>query len=236
MSTTNTIGGEDFAAIYQRAAKRKGSEQRLTQMVSMPLEPAEVAELTDAEFLSAFSKKVFQSGFVWRVVEQKWPAFEEVFFQFDIEKVLLMPDEMLEKKAANPAIIRNFKKVMTVRDNAMMIADVGREHGSFGKFVSQFLNGKQIELWTYLKKHGSRLGGNTGPYALRALGVDTFLLSRDVEGYFRQHKLIEGGLTSKRNLTEISRHFNRWHDETGLPYQALSQILAFSCGDNTRLN
>ncbi|HAG41377.1 MAG TPA: 3-methyladenine DNA glycosylase, partial [Pseudoalteromonas sp.] len=31
-----------------------------------------------------------------------------------------------------------------------------------------------IGLWAYLKKHGARLGGNTGPYALRALGKDTF--------------------------------------------------------------
>jgi len=39
-----------------------------------------------------------------------------------------------------------------------------------------------------LKKHGQRLGGNTGPYALRLLGKDTFILSSDVEGYLRAKK------------------------------------------------
>ncbi|RPJ64860.1 DNA-3-methyladenine glycosylase I [Alteromonas sediminis] len=204
------------------------------QMVSTPLDTEQILTITDDRFLSAFTKKVFQSGFVWRVVEQKWPAFEDEFFGFNIEKILLMPDEMLEKKASNPAIIRNYRKVAAIRDNALMINDMSRQHGSFASFVISYLGGNIIDLWTYLKKHGVRLGGNTGPYALRALGIDTFLLSRDVEGYFRQHKLIEGGLTSKRNLTIINAQFNQWRLESGLPLQSISQIVSLSCGDNSR--
>ena len=228
------MSAEKFAAILNRAATRKGGEQRLFGMVSAPLERDEILTIPDDRFLAEFTKKVFQSGFVWRVVEQKWPAFETEFFQFDIEKILLMPDEMFEKKATNPEIIRNLRKVMSIRDNAMMIKDASKQAGSFAEFVSGYLDGKVIELWAYLKKHGTRLGGNTGPDALRMLGIDTFLLSNDVESYFRQHKLIEGAITSKRSLTTVNEQFNQWHQESGLSLQSISQILAYSCGDNSR--
>jgi len=225
---------EKFNDILHRAATRKGGKSRLMQMVSSPLNTEQVLQIPDDRFLSAFTKKVFQSGFVWRVVEQKWSSFEEEFFGFNIEKVLLMPDEMLEKKATNPAIIRNFRKVATIRENALMISDVSREHGSFAKFVATFLDGNITGLWDHLKKHGARLRGNTGPYALRALGIDTFLISRDIESYFRQHKLIDGGVSTKRSVTAFNEQFKQWQQESGLPLQSISQIVSLSCGDNSR--
>lgn len=223
---------ESFAALYHRACERKGGEQALQALLGRPKSDKEVRLLGDDRFLAEFSKKVFQSGFVWRVVESKWPAFEQLFFGFDIAKVLLMSDEMLEKRAADPAIIRNFNKVMTIRENALMIADVQATHGSFAAFVANWPCDDIIGLWAYLKKHGARLGGNTGAYSLRAMGKDTFILSRDVEAYFRQRQLIEGGLSSKRNLHTIQQTFNQLQQQSGRSLQELSQIIAFSTGDN----
>ena len=180
------------------------------------------------------TKQVFKSGFVWRVIEQKWPDFETVFFGFNTDKVLLMPDEMLEQKALDKRIVRNYKKVMTVRDNAMMIKDVTMEHGSFGKFVASFGKENITELWAFLKKRGARLGGNTGPYMLRALGIDTFLFSRDVEDYLRKHDIVDGGLTSKKSLTAANAAFAQWHKESGRSLQEISAIVAFSWGTNNR--
>ncbi|MBU2977273.1 DNA-3-methyladenine glycosylase I [Alteromonas sp. C1M14] len=228
------MAAEQFSVIYQRAVKRKGSEEALAALLSQPLAKDEVALIPDDRFLSAMTKKVFQSGFVWRVVESKWPQFEEVFFGFDIEKILLMPDEMFEQKASDKRIIRNYKKVMTVRDNALMIQDVGLQHGSFGAFVAQFGGHDITELWRYLKKHGARLGGNTGPYMLRALGVDTFLLSRDTEDYLRKHDIIDGTLSSQRSLRSANGCFAQWQQQSGLSLQQISQILAYSWGANDR--
>ena len=224
---------ENFADIIQRAAERKGGEDIIMSYIGQPYSQNQLAEIGDDRFLAEFTKKVFQSGFVWRVVEDKWLNFEKSFFQFDIEKILMMPSELLEKKATDPSIIRNATKVKSIYDNALMIHDVQIEHKkSFSQFIADWPSDDIIGLWGYLKKHGSRLGGNTGPYALRALGVDTFLLTQDVEGYFRANKLIEGGATSKRSLQQLQEGFNYWKQQTGLSFQALSQILAMSVGDN----
>ena len=226
---------ESFSTIYQRACERKGGEQALESMLSTPLTAQQIADIPDHRFLAEMTKKVFQSGFVWRVIEQKWPNFETVFFNFDIDKVLLMPDEMLEKKASDARIVRNYKKVVTIRENALMIKDVARKHGSFGQFAATFNASDITELWAYLKKHGARLGGNTGPYMLRAIGVDTFLFSRDVEDYLRKQDIIDGGLSSKKSLVAANAAFASWQKESGRSLQEISAIVAFSWGTNQRM-
>lgn len=223
---------ENYKRLYQRACDRKGGVAGLEYLLSTPLSQKQLLEVTDDRWLAEFTKKVFQSGFVWRVVRNKWPDFERVFFEFDIDKILLMPDEMLEKKATDPSIIRNYNKVKTVRDNAMMIDSVRQQHGSFAKFVADWPSTDIIGLWTYLKKHGARLGGNTGPYSLRMVGKDTFLLSRDVEQYLRNHGVFEGGISSKRSLVQIQTFFNEMQKQSGRSLQEISQIIAFSVGDN----
>ena len=84
----------------------------------------------------------------------------------------------------------------------------------------------------YLKKNGSRLGGNTGAYALRVLGKDTFIISQDLEAYLRNFGVVEGGLTSQKNQKAIQQQFNLWQQESGLSLQEISKVVAFSCGDN----
>ena len=225
---------EPFADILKRAEQRKGGAAALSCYVSQPLSRKQIAAIPDDRFLAEMTKKVFQSGFVWRVIEAKWPDFETVFFGFDIEKILLMPDEMFEQKATDKRIVRNFKKVMTVRDNALTIQDIRHHHESFGEFVASFEPERITELWLYLKKHGARLGGNTGPYMLRALGVDTFLFSRDVEDYLRKHEIIDGTLTSQKTLKAANACFVQWQQESGLSLQEISQIVSLSWGTNNR--
>lgn len=226
------MAAEKFASIYTRAAKRKGSDAKLESLISTPLSDKEVASLGDDRFLAEFTKKVFQSGFVWRVVRQKWPHFEREFFEFDLQKILLMPDEMFEKKATNPDIIRNLNKVRTIRENALMIQSVAQEHGSFAHFVANWDVTYITDLWEYLKKNGARLGGNTGPYALRTLGKDTFLISQDIEGYFVARDIITGSSRSKRSLLAIQNQFNDWQQQSGRSLQEISQVVSMSVGDN----
>ena len=223
---------EPFERIYQRACERKGGSVALEALLTPTRSAAELAAIPDNLLLGELTKKVFQSGFVWRVVRQKWPGFCEVFFDFAIEKMLLMSDEMLETKARDERIIRNAAKVFTIRHNAMMIDDIARKHGSFGRFIADWPTTDIIGLWAYLKQHGARLGGNTGPYALRAIGKDTFILSTDVEAYLRATKVFDGGLNSKRSHNQIQQHFNLWQQQSGRSLTHISQIIALSSGEN----
>ena len=223
---------EQFSSIYQRAADRKGGTAALEALSGKPLSPSQLKSYSNADWLSAFSKKVFQSGFVWRVVEQKWPGFREVFFDFAPEKILLLSDEMLAEKATDPRIIRNAGKVLSIQANAQMIYELELEYGPFSALIADWPGERIIELWALLKKRGARLGGNTGAYSLRAMGKDTFLLSQDVEAYLRAYQVIDGGLTSQSSLKKIQAQFNDWQQQSGRSLQQISQIVSMSVGDN----
>ncbi len=223
----------DFDTIYAQACDRKGGEKALKQLLPKRRSKKKIAAIPDDRYLAEFSRKIFQSGFVWRVVDQKWDGFEELFWDFDIDKLLLMPDDMLERKAQDKKIIRNYRKVVSIRDNASMIAETRRrEQCSFGEFIANWPADDIVGLWLYLKKHGSRLGGNTGPYALRTMGVDTFLMSRDVEGFLRLHGIVDTGITSKSALNNTQAFFNGLKKESGYSLSQLSRMISFTFGEN----
>jgi 3-methyladenine DNA glycosylase Tag len=83
----------------------------LKLLLSKPLSTKQLVTLSDDDWLEEFTRKVFQSGFYWSVINSKWAGFREVFWDFSVEKLLMMPPDMLEQKASDERIVRNYKKV-----------------------------------------------------------------------------------------------------------------------------
>jgi len=223
---------EKFTSIYQRASDRKGGVSQLESLFTKPISQQKLKKISNDRWLSAFTMKVFQCGISWDVVRKKWPNFEDHFFNFNIESLLMLSQEQWELKAKDPKIIRHLTKVMSIASNASMIQSAGYEYGSFTNMVSNWPKEDIIGLWLYLKKNGSRLGGNTGPYTLRQMGVDTFILSTDVESYLRNTGIIDSGRGTKRAMNAANNAFIQWQQESERSISEISQTIAFSCGDN----
>ena len=116
---------------------------------------------------------------------------------------------------------------------ARFVADIAREHGSFGKFLAQWPVSDQVGLLDLLGKRGARLGGRSGQYFLRFIGKDCFVTSADAVACLRDAGLdISESPTSKKDLKKIQDQFNAWAEETGLPLTHLSRICAMSIGEN----
>ena len=223
----------NFSYLYDHACERKGGEKALNALMPKAKSKHRLKNLGSDRYLAEFTRKIFQSGFVWRVVDKKWPQFEEVFWEFDIERLLMMPDDMLERKASDPGIIRNFSKVKTVLENAVMIADTERrEDKTFGEFIAGWPDDDVIGLWLFLKKNGSRLGGNTGPYALRTVGVDTFLMTADVEFFLRENDIVDSGIHSLRALKATQAYFNDLREQSGRSLSELSRLVSLGVRRN----
>jgi 3-methyladenine DNA glycosylase Tag len=222
-----------FAKIRARAAKRKGGEAVLASLMP-PVAPAtSLADISDARVLSEMSKRVFCSGFVWSVIEKKWPDFEEAFVGFEPKRLLFQPDEYWDKLLSDARIVRHPQKIRSVWENARFVSEVSSEKGGFGKFLAEWPLSDEAGLLELLGKRGSRLGGATGQYFLRFIGRDGFVTSRDVVACLRDAGLdIAESPTSKRDLRRIQDQFNAWQAETGLPYTHLSRICAMSIGEN----
>jgi 3-methyladenine DNA glycosylase Tag len=221
-----------FKRIRERAAKRKGGEKVLASLLPKKPNNKALAKLGDDRVLSEMAARVFSAGFVWSVIDSKWPGFEEAFLEFNPKRLLFQPAEFWEKLASDKRIVRNPQKIRSVRENARFASEVSAEHGSFGKFLAAWPADDQVGLMEVFAKRGSRLGGFSGQYLLRFLGWDAFVLSGHVLLCLRDSGVPIGTGTSKKDLKAAQAQFNAWRDESGLPIAHISRICALSIGEN----
>ena len=222
-----------FKRIRERAAKRKGGEKVLTTLLPKTRDNKALAKLGDDRVLSEMARRVFSAGFVWSVIDKKWPGFEEAFLGFNPKRLLFQPAEFWEKLASDKRIVRNPQKIRSVRENAKFVSDIAAEHGSFGKFLATWPADDQIGLLEVLDKRGSRLGGFSGQYLLRFLGRDSFILTNDLILCLRDSGVpLSAKGISKKDLRLAQAQINEWAEETGLPLTHISRICAMSIGEN----
>ncbi len=150
-----------------------------------------------------------------------------------MRKLSLLSPEQWENYTKDKRVVRNWQKIKAVKENVVFILDEAREHGSFAKFIADWPCSDLANLLLYLKKHGSRLGGNSGQRFLRYVGKDTYVLSQDVIAAV-QHAGVDIADTpsSQRDMRKIQEAFNTWQNETNLPYSHLSKIASYSIGQN----
>ncbi len=220
---------KSFSDIYGQACERKGGEAALQRLMPKVRSTRALAGTGDDRFLAQMTRCVFQAGFVWRVVDNKWEGFETVFFGFPPDRIVLLSPEQIDRIASDTRIIRNRQKVVAVQQNARYILEVAQQHGSFGKFVANWPSSDLVGLFAHMKKHGSRLGGMTGQRVLREMGRDTFIMTGDVTRCLQRAGAdISDNPGTKRELGIIQGVFNQWHEASGLPYSHLSRICACS--------
>jgi 3-methyladenine DNA glycosylase Tag len=219
---------QKFAAIFARAAQRKGGTDALEALLPKPKSPAQLKRTPDDRYLAEMTKCVFRSGFVWQIIENKWPGFEAAFSGFDTAACALLSDEDLERLAADTRIVRNAKKIASVRANAAFIRELKVSHGGCGAFLASWPVDDIVGLWDELKRRGDRLGGNTGPFFLRFVGKDTFMLSGDVVKALIRQKIVDTAPSGRKALAAVQTAFNGWRDESGRSLAEISRTLACS--------
>ena len=196
-------------------------------------DPEALVGLADDRALAEMTKRVFSAGFAWSVIEAKWPGFEAAFQGFEPARLAFEPDEFWEERTRDARIVRNARKIYSIKANARFIRDVAKEHGSFGRLLAKWPSSDEIGLLELMAKRGDRLGGNTGQMLLRFLGWDGFVTSKDVVACLRDAGLDIGEeARSKRELKLVQEQFNAWAQETGLAFVQLSRICSLSIGEN----
>ena len=221
---------DSFGTIFARAAKRKGGADAVESQLPTPKSRAALRKIKDDRWLAAMTKVIFQAGFVWKVVENKWPAFEEAFHGFHPARVAAMHDEELEALMGNEGIIRNYTKIKSAPHNAKLICDLAKDHGSAAKFFADWPEDDMVGLYEYLKKHGQRLSGSSAQFLMRQMGKDTFVFSKDVVRALITQGIIDKEPKSKTALTKVQNAFNIWAGESGRPLSHISRTLAMSVG------
>ncbi|MFT4583780.1 MAG: 3-methyladenine DNA glycosylase Tag [Gammaproteobacteria bacterium] len=216
----------NFDDIFELAANRKGGSRELEKLLGKPKSTARLRKIPDDRWLSAIVRSVFQAGFVWRIVEHKWPDFEDIFCNFDLHHVAYLADESIESLLEETRIIRHRTKLLATRDNAAFLLDLASEHGSAANYFANYPATEYVELLLDLKKRGSRLGGTSAQYFLRTMGKESFILSRDVVRALMREKIVDRAPNSQRDLRATQDAFNIWCAQGKRSLTEVSRILA----------
>lgn len=221
---------QKFSEIYDRAVERHG-KATIQERFDHGATPArDVTTVSDSYCLAMMTMGVFQAGFSWKVIEQKWSGFEEAFFNFDVGRLAVMPEDAYLPYKEDTRVVRNWPKIRTIRANAEFVFRISDEFGSFGQFLAQWPATDTVGLWRAMQQGGSRLGGMTGPIFLRRVGKDTFILSQDVVAALIAAGVVDKNPTGKGALAAVQTAINHWQTETGYTQGTISRILASSAG------
>lgn len=218
----------DFQWMLEYGINRFSSLKALEARLPQPATKTQLISVPDDRYLSLIALRVFRAGLRHSVVDAKWPNFEEVFWQFNPEKVVLLSAEHIERLMQDTRIIRHLGKLKSVPRNAQMLLDIRHEFGSFGAFLAQWPEDDVVGLWRYLAKHGHQLGGLSAPRFLRMAGKDTFVLSDDVVAALVAQDIVTKRPTSQRDLALVQEAFNAWQAQSGRPLCQLSMLLALT--------
>ncbi|MHA1524785.1 MAG: DNA-3-methyladenine glycosylase I [Alphaproteobacteria bacterium] len=220
----------DFEEIYTLAAERKGGAPALEALLGQQAPERALATLSDDRWLSCMTKCIFQAGFNWKVVNNMWPGFEAAFEGFDLGACAMLNHDDFDRLVSDKRIVRHGTKIRAVQHNAVFVADLAREHGSAAGFFGNWPAADYVGLLAHLKKHGSRLGGNTGQYFLRFMGVDGFILSRDVVARLVAEGVVDKAPSSQKSMAAVQEAFNMWRAESSRSLTQISRVLAMSIG------
>jgi 3-methyladenine DNA glycosylase Tag len=218
---------EDF---WNQAVVHHGSSEIIDSYLPESATDAHLRSITDSQYLSLLSRRVFRAGMRHSVVDSRWSAFEEAFWQFNPQACQLIDDARFEELMLNKELIRHWRKMKTIPINATMVLQVAKQHGSFGEFIAQWPTDNIIGLWHYIKKHGAHLGGDGGARFLRMVGKDTFVLSDDVTRALINAGVVTKKPTSQRDLQAAQDYFNQLVKQSGRSLGQLSMVLALSIG------
>jgi 3-methyladenine DNA glycosylase Tag len=221
-----------FKEIYGIAAKRKGGPAALEKLIGehKPKARAALAKIPDDRWLSQMTACVFRAGFSWAVIDKKWPGFEKAFWDFAPKRCAAMSDKDLDALLKDKGIVRNGAKILSVRDNAIFLLELAKEHGSAAKFFADWPDTDYAGLLELLKTKGSRLGGNSRQMALRFSGKPSFVLSQDVVARLIAEGVIDKAPSSKAAMRRVQAAFNQWAEDSGRDLTAISRTLAMSVG------
>ena len=221
-----------FDAIYAIAAARKGGPDALEALIAehAPKTHDQIAATPDDRILAMMTERVFQAGFSWKVIENKWSGFEAAFNRFDPRACAAMSPETFDALLKDVRIVRNAQKILSVQANARLLLDLAAEHGSAAKALADWPDDDYAGLLELLKTRASRLGGESAMRFLRSLGKPSFITSRDVTAALIREGVLASPASGKRDMKAVQAAFNAWAAESGRNLTAISRVLSMSVG------
>jgi DNA-3-methyladenine glycosylase I len=114
--------------------------------------------------------EIMQAGLSWEIVLKKRKALNRAFDRFAVTKVAAYDGGQVERLLADPAIIRNRRKIEAIIANAGVVLALRREYGGFAKWLDRHHPQPKAEWVKLFKKTFRFTGGEIVGEFLMSLG------------------------------------------------------------------
>jgi 3-methyladenine DNA glycosylase Tag len=221
-----------FNEIIAMAAGRKGGLDAIEAILAdtPAVAPAVIAATPDDRILAAMTRRIFNAGFSWKVIDAKWQAFEAAFNAFDPPACAFMTPDRFDSLMKDHGIVRNGAKIRSVQLNARFVLDLTADHGSAARFFAEWPDADYVGLLAVLKQRGNHLGGDSGMRFLRSIGKPAFIPTKDVVAALVREGVLERAPGGKKDFVAIQQACNQWSAQSGRNLTEISRILAMSVG------
>lgn len=100
--------------------------------------PTKIKPAKDNDYLEVITRAVFQSGFNWVVIANKWEGFRMAFDGFDPQKIANYDDAKMSALMDDTRIVRNAAKIKATVHNARTLLSKAGEYGTFKAYLDSF--------------------------------------------------------------------------------------------------
>lgn len=125
---------------------------------------------TDDEYFEILCLMIFQSGFNWRVVREKWKDLKKIFKGFKVEDVARLTSKQQQALLKNPKMIKNKRKIEAVMANAKIFLEIIKEFGSFEDYLKNLRTLREKEKIKEIKKLFSGIDDYSAEFFLHSVG------------------------------------------------------------------
>lgn len=124
----------------------------------------------DNELFERLVLEINQAGLSWETILKKQATFKKAYSNFDIKKVAGYGEKDRERLLKDSGIIRNRLKVNAAIENAKVILQLQKEHGSFEAWLESHHPKTKMEWVKLFKKHFKFTGGEIVNEFLMSIG------------------------------------------------------------------
>lgn len=180
-------------------------------------------ELTDDLCYDLLVQVVFYSGMRAATVTKKMPAIRESFA--DYRRVAEYSPAEVDRLLANDKVLRHRRKIEACVQNAKVMQEIVKRHGSFASYMASFDPNASFENLVLLKEElearFAYLGGITVYHFLTDLALPVLKPDRVISRIFRRLGLVE---LERQHLKTVI-HGRKFAEATGLPIRYIDIVL-----------
>lgn len=123
----------------------------------------------DDEYFEILSLMIFQAGFNWKLVREKWKDLKRIFKNFKIRNVAGLTSKQQQELLKNPKMIKNERKIQAIVANAIFL-EIIKKFGSFENYLKKLRTLKEKEKIKEIKNRFVGIGDYSAEFFLHSVG------------------------------------------------------------------